>query len=217
MPPKPKFTKETVLETALATLRKHGEMALTARNLGEALGSSTRPLFTLWKSMDELKADLYEGPAKQLFLEACDGYQSYRPAFKQLGLNILGFATNEPNVFQFLFISKNQAGMTLDEWATSAVGDEAIALLMRDFDLNQETARTLFIENWLHCFSLCVLKVTGAAKLTDEEASASLTHSFMGTVALAKAGMLGCGGVVPGKKGGVLDGKPMGKMPIMPI
>lgn len=219
MPPKPKFTKDAVLATALQLLREKGEDALTARSLADALNCSTRPLFTLWANMDELKHDLRHGLALQVFMDACDGYQEYRPAFKQLGLNILQFATNEPQLFSFLFISKCgcEESLTLDQWATGYLGDQSIPLLMRDFDLDHETARTLFIENFLHCFSLCVLKVTGAAKLTNEEASASLTHGFMGTIALAKAGVLTYSGVAPDKEGGTLDGKPVGALPVVPV
>ena len=219
MPPKPKFTKDDVLAAALRLLREKGEGALTARNLAEALGCSTRPLFTLWDNMEDLKHDLRHGLALQRFTDACDGYQEYRPAFKQLGLNILQFATDEPRLFSFLFISKcaREESLTLDQWATGTLGDQAIPLLMRDFDLDHETARTLFIENFLHCFSLCVLKVTGAAKLTNEEASASLTHGFMGTIALAKAGVLNYSGVAPDKEGGTLDGEPLGALSHVPV
>lgn len=217
MPPKPKFTKEMVLEAAMTLLRDQGEDALTARNLGSALGSSTRPLFTLWPTMEDLKHDLYIGPAMDFFFTSCDGYQEFQPAFKQLGLNIMQFATNEPNVFAFLFVNKQGEGLTLDEWSRSPLGEEATDLLARDFDLDREVASILFIENWLHCFSLCVLKVSGAVKLTDAEASASLTHCFMGTLSLAKAGLLKYSGVAPSKEGGKIDGEPVGDLPVVPV
>ena len=49
--------------TALQLLREKGEDALTARSLADALNCSTRPLFTLWANMDELKHDLRHGLA----------------------------------------------------------------------------------------------------------------------------------------------------------
>ena len=48
MPPRPKFTKEQVLEAALRIVETEGESALTARRLGQELGSSPRPIFTLF-------------------------------------------------------------------------------------------------------------------------------------------------------------------------
>ena len=55
MPPKAKFTREEVISAALEIVRANGEEALTARSLGEKLGSSARPVFTLFDSMEEIK------------------------------------------------------------------------------------------------------------------------------------------------------------------
>ena len=53
MPPKPKFTREEIIETALQLVSERGMSALTARDLGERLGSSARPIFTLFKNMED--------------------------------------------------------------------------------------------------------------------------------------------------------------------
>ena len=55
MPPKPKFTREEVAKTAFDIVKKEGLSALTARELGSRLGTSARPIFTLFKSMEEVK------------------------------------------------------------------------------------------------------------------------------------------------------------------
>ena len=54
MPPKAKFKKNEIIETALNIVRTRGFEALTARSLGAELGSSARPIFTVFQSMDEL-------------------------------------------------------------------------------------------------------------------------------------------------------------------
>lgn len=54
MPPKPKFTKEEIVETALKVVSQKGVEGLTAHELGEALGSSARPVFTVFNNMEEL-------------------------------------------------------------------------------------------------------------------------------------------------------------------
>ena len=55
MPPKPKFTKEEIVQTALAVVSEKGVEALTAKELGNALGSSARPIFTVFSSMKEVQ------------------------------------------------------------------------------------------------------------------------------------------------------------------
>ena len=54
MPPKPKFTREEVVEVALKLVSEKGMESLTARELGERLGSSARPIFTAFRNMEEL-------------------------------------------------------------------------------------------------------------------------------------------------------------------
>ena len=55
MPPKAKFTKDEILNTALSITEESGIDAVTARELGKRLGSSARPIFTVFESMDEIK------------------------------------------------------------------------------------------------------------------------------------------------------------------
>ena len=55
MPPKPKVTKEEVAAAALTIIKEQGVEALTARNLGNRLGTSARPIFTAFKNMEDLQ------------------------------------------------------------------------------------------------------------------------------------------------------------------
>ena len=55
MPPKPKFTREEIAAAALEIVKESGVDALTARNLGDRLGTSSRPIFTAFKNMSEVK------------------------------------------------------------------------------------------------------------------------------------------------------------------
>lgn len=58
MPPKPRFTREEIIAAALDIVSRKGVEALTARELGEALGSSARPIFTVFRSMEELQQEV---------------------------------------------------------------------------------------------------------------------------------------------------------------
>ena len=54
MPPKAKFTQEEIIEAALNIVRTNGYEALTSRALGTYLSSSARPIFTVFKNMEEV-------------------------------------------------------------------------------------------------------------------------------------------------------------------
>ena len=51
MPPKAKFTREEIITSALQIVRENGIADVTARELGERLGSSARPIFTVFENM----------------------------------------------------------------------------------------------------------------------------------------------------------------------
>lgn len=55
MPPKNRFTKDGMIDAALDIVREKGIDALTSRELGARMGSSTRPMFTYFSTVNELK------------------------------------------------------------------------------------------------------------------------------------------------------------------
>lgn len=115
MPPKAKFSKEEIVEAAYEIVRKNGEEALTAREVAAFLGVSTRPIFTYFKTMDELKCEVRKTAAER-----------YR-AYTEAGLNekiplrgffkrYLSFAKENPNLYKLLFMAKGNTGE--DIWHT---------------------------------------------------------------------------------------------------
>ena len=54
MPPKFKFTREEIIQAALDLTRESGIAAVTARGLGAKLGSSVKPIFSLFENMEEI-------------------------------------------------------------------------------------------------------------------------------------------------------------------
>lgn len=94
MPPKPKFTREKVVEVALTLVGERGMAALTARELGERLGSSARPIFTVFRNMEELTEAVREAAMRKY-----DAYvgvaEHYKPIFKAFGVRMVLFATEE--------------------------------------------------------------------------------------------------------------------------
>jgi len=58
MPRKALFTKEEIIKKSFEIIRQHGPQALTARSLAATLGSSPRPIFTIFNTMDEIRAEV---------------------------------------------------------------------------------------------------------------------------------------------------------------
>ena len=99
MPPKAKFTKAEIIEAALNIVRADGYEALTSRALGTYLGSSARPIFTVFKNMEEVQQDMIKS-AKALYKEYVNKGLTTEPPFKGVGTQYILFAVNEPKLFQ---------------------------------------------------------------------------------------------------------------------
>lgn len=67
MPPKFKFTRKEIVETAFKIVRRGGWAALTARSLGSELGASSRPIYSFFNSMTELEEEVVKKAVDLLF------------------------------------------------------------------------------------------------------------------------------------------------------
>ena len=103
MPPKAKFNRNEIIDTALCITREQGIEAVTARELGNRLGSSARPIFTVFNSMDEVK-ELVILKSKELYGQYVEEGLNQETAFKGVGIAYIRFAIEQPKLFQLLFM-----------------------------------------------------------------------------------------------------------------
>ncbi len=104
MPPKAKFTQEEIIEAALNIVRTNGYEALTSRALGTYLSSSARPIFTVFKNMEEVQQAMIEA-AKTLYKEYVNkGLKEEHPFKGATGECVRSIFTN---IFFFLLMSQN--------------------------------------------------------------------------------------------------------------
>lgn len=187
MPPKPKYTKEQIIDTALVIVSKKGMQALTARELGNALNTSVSPIFTMFNSMQEVQAEV-----KEAAMRCFEGYahrtDREMPLFKQIGMQMILFAKEEPNLYQVLFMSPNNDVRNFDDiyGKLGSVADESIELIVHDYGLSQNDARALFEHSWIHTFGIGVMCATGMCQFSDDEISKMLTEDFTAMMALLK-------------------------------
>ena len=99
MPPKAKITKEMILNTVLEITRETGFETVNARSIANKLQCSTRPIFTCYENMDELK--------KEFFTFAYEYYEQYVATYRDsaevnsylvLPLSYIEFAQEETDL-----------------------------------------------------------------------------------------------------------------------
>lgn len=181
MPPKAKFTKEEVVVAALKIVQREGAEALTARALGEELGSSSRPVFTVFESMDEVKNSVISA-AKQLYSQYVREGMKCAPAFKGVGVAYIKFAAQQPKLFQLLFMREIE-GLPDMDGALGNLEDNYELILQSvstEYGVDNATAHKIYRHLWVYSHGIAVLTATKVCRLSGEEISDMLTEVFVG-------------------------------------
>lgn len=189
MPPKAKFTREEIIEAALAIVREHGFSALTARALGEKLGSSARPIFTVFQSMEEVQQAVIEA-AKALYKEYVDQGLSAEIAFKGVGTQYILFSINEPKLFELLFMSEQTQIPSLTGVLPQI--DESYSAILSSitnvYHVDRSDAENLYRHLWIYTHGIATLCATKMCRFTGEEISGMMTEVFKSLLIQTKAG-----------------------------
>lgn len=172
MPPKAKFTKEEIVNAAFEIVRKNGLSCLTARTLGSTLGSSARPIFTVFSGMDDVIAEVKACARKEYdkYISVAFDQKDDKP-FKMIGYMFIKFAQNEPYLFRLLFMSDEFAGTdSTDILPLVDSNYERIFTLVRDYYCTSiENARLLFNHLWIYSHGIASLCATQSCTFTDDE------------------------------------------------
>lgn len=179
MPPKAKFTKEEITETAFNIVRADGFEALTSRELGIRLGSSARPIFTVFKNMEEVQHAVVES-AKALYKEYVNkGLRSEHP-FKGVGTQYILFSVNEPKLFQLLFMTERPQIPDLSGVLPliEESYDEILLSIQDTYGISELLAEKLYHHLWIYTHGIATLCATRTCSFTGAEISSMITEVF---------------------------------------
>lgn len=175
MPPRVKFTKEEIVDAALRVTREGGIGSLTARSLANELGASTRPMFTYFETMEDLRHEVHEA-AKGIYKGYIEAGLANRIPFLGVGQNTIRFAREEPYLFELLFLLKPEGadGGVIEALAFSQ--DLVRDSIMRIYHMDAYEADCYYRNLFLVAFSFCTMTVTNDNPLSDEQMSAIFTE-----------------------------------------
>ena len=184
MPPKAKFTREEIVDAAFEIVRREGYDALTARSLGAKLKSSPRPVFTVFKSMDEVQAEV-ERKGRRLYECYEDADMGGGNAFKGSGMGYIRFAMDEPKLFQLFFMKEmnevpdpQQVLKRLDGYY-----EKIVSAVEREYGFERKTAERVYLHMWLYSHGIAVAIATRICTFTEEQISEMLTDVCAGLIA----------------------------------
>ena len=175
LPPKPKFTKDEITNAALTVAREKGIGAVSAREVAVVLGTSTRPIFTYYHTMDELKKEVRLF-AEHIFRQYVEKGLAMEPPFLGVGVQYLQFAQDEPKLYQLLYMTRPEEGQCSALEAMGRVREQVRGRLMQTYRMDGPTADRYFRDMWLAVHSLCTLTVTGNCPYSRQEVQQILTQ-----------------------------------------
>ena len=168
MPPKVKFQKEEIVQAALRVARARGIDAVTAREVAVELGVSTRPIFTWYDTMDQLRHDVY-AQAKEIYRAYIERGLAGPIPFLGIWQQYLHFAREEPELYRLLFLTRRDGAMGGAMEAMQYSQELARSSIMRVYHMDAHTADCFFRDLWLVAFSYSTLIVTDNSPCSEEE------------------------------------------------
>ena len=183
MPPKAKFTKAEIIGAALNIVRTEGYEALTSRALGTHLGSSARPIFTVFKNMEEVQQAMIEA-AKKLYKEYVNKGLTAEHPFKGVGTQYILFSVNEPKLFQLLFMAEQKQIPDLSvvlPLIDESYGDILLSI-QKDYEISELSAKKLYQHLWIYTHGIASLCATKMCRFTGEEISTMITEVCTGVL-----------------------------------
>ena len=189
MPPKSKFTRDQIIQAGLAIIRENGIEALSARTLGAKLGSSARPIFTVFQSIEEVQKEVKKS-ARSLYAEYIKKGLEQELAFKGVGMQYILFAVQEPKLFQLLFMSEQKQTPAVIN-VLPAVDDnykDILSSVQNEYHLSGDKAEQLYRHLWIYTHGIAVLCATNMCVFTAEEINKMMTQAFQGMLKEIKGG-----------------------------
>lgn len=177
MPPKAKLNREKIIESALAEVRAEGMEALNARSLAKKLDCSTTPIFSCFRSMEEVK-DAVVKKALELYTAFIEAGLAEESRFKGAGKGYIRFAREEPELFKLIFMTPKQIQPGLPDVDPNY--DKVAAAAAFSSGLSEKKVQRLYFELWIFVHGIAVMIATKTLDFTEAEIGDMLTDCFLG-------------------------------------
>ncbi|MDD2649118.1 MAG: WHG domain-containing protein [Eubacteriales bacterium] len=176
MPPKARISKEMILDAAFEILKESGIEGVNARALAARLKCSTQPILYYYKTMDELREDLYER-ADDYHTKYIMG-ENMRNPMREIGLAYIRFAAKEKHIFRLLFQSDHFARQTIPDLADNDALAPLIGVLTRESGLPSERVRDEFLQRFMLVHGIASLMANNSMSYDEENVNRLLERAF---------------------------------------
>ena len=174
---KESITKSMLLDAAFSLLKEEGEENLTVRKIAARANCSTQPIFRIFRGMDELSEEVFRMAAASFGQEAAGVKDYSKLPFVNLAMAYIGYAKENPNLFQFLFLPRKKPPMGMYDILNGTDGKVAHQIRAAQA-AGVKDPGGLFSKLWIFVHGAACMSITGDYDLSLEETSSMLESAY---------------------------------------
>ena len=172
------FTKDEITNAGLDLVREKGFAAVSARALGDKLGTSSRPVFSYFENMSDVQKGIIAA-AEEIYISYVreDMSSGKYPPYKASGMAYIRFAREEKELFKLIFMRDRSKEETKE---FSPEREMLIELISTQVNISKEEASLFWLEMWAYVHGIATMIATGYLDWDEELVSKSLTDAYIG-------------------------------------
>lgn len=186
MPPKPKITKDMIIDAAFAIARDEGAEQINARTVSERLNCSTQPVMYHFATIAELKQAAYAKVNLYHSEYLLDVSESQDGILLGIGINYIRFAIEEPHLFRFLF----QSGFAVENSLLEMIDSEdlipVLSTMQKAMHMNPAQTKEIFITLSMFVHGYASIIANNSLEYEEELIKQHLKRVYTGAVLAAQ-------------------------------
>ena len=176
MAPRSKFTRQELIDAAFKIVREQGSDALTAKAIADELHISTRPIFTCFGSMDEVRREVRAAAEALYDRYTAEGFRQRVPFFG-FGMQYIRFAKEERELFRLLFMCDRSNETVEDDRASVR---PLLEIIQSNLNINEDEAYLFHLEMWIYAHGIATMIATSFLNWDDALISKLLSDAYEG-------------------------------------
>lgn len=185
MPPKPRITREMILDAAYSIAREQGAEQINARTIAARLGCSTQPVLYYFDHVDDIRQEVYR--MADAFQTACLMHlpEDADPMLA-IGLNYIRFAAQEKHLFRLLFQSDSFAGQSITALIDAPELMPVLAIFQQEAGLTPEQTKAVFKTLLMLVHGCASMLANNTMDFDENEIIPMLETAFTGLITAMK-------------------------------
>ncbi len=179
MPPKPRITREMILDAAYAIARKQGAEQINARTIAERLECSTQPVLYHFDHIEDIRREVYRMADEYQTACLMQLPEDQNPMIA-LGLNYIRFAAEEKLLFRFLCQSDSFQAQSITELTDTPQLLPMLQVFQRETNLTLAQVTMVFRTLMMLVHGCASLLANNTMEYEEAEIVPMLETAFMG-------------------------------------